>query len=135
MTTLFLDASALLALHLESTHRHIVVDALDNSSTWCASALALGESLAAVSRLTEDPVIRRELEDNIRHTWDFLHVVPVDQRCLDDAVELTGTQPVSMSTAVHLSAATRLPRPVAFATFDAAHIPVALSLGLEVVSG
>lgn len=132
---MFLDASALLALHLESSNRNVVLGALENSSTWCASALALGESLAAVTRITDDAVIRRELEDNIRHTWDFLHVVPVDQRCLDDAVVLTASQPVSMSTALHLSAATRLPRPVHFVTFDAAHIPVALSLGLEVVSG
>jgi hypothetical protein len=44
-------------------------------------------------------------------------------------------QPVGMSTAMHLAAAARLPQPIQFVTFDAAQIPVALSLGFEVVSG
>jgi hypothetical protein len=38
------------------------------------------------------------------------------------------------SIVLHLSAAQRLPQPVSFVTFDPAQIPVALSLGFEVVS-
>jgi hypothetical protein len=75
------------------------------------------------------------MEDMVRHTWDFLHVVPVDQALLDEATSLCQAQPIGVSAALHLAAATRLPRPVQFVTFDAAQIPVALSLGFEVVSG
>jgi hypothetical protein len=43
-------------------------------------------------------------------------------------------QPLHISDAIHLAAATRLPKPVKFVTFDPAQIPVAMSLGFEVVS-
>ena len=133
--TIYLDSSALLAWHVDGASRDVVHKELQRDSTWCASAISLTEALAAVSRLTDDGVLRREFEDNIRHTWDFIHVVPLDQRCLDDAVELMADQPIGVSTALHLVAAKRLPADVTYMTFDAAHIPVALSLGFNVVSG
>ena len=77
----------------------------------------------------------RELEDMVRHTWDFLHVVPTDRSLLDEATTLATQQPIGVSSAMHLAAANRLPRPVRFVTFDPAQIPVALSLGFDVVSG
>jgi predicted nucleic acid-binding protein len=107
---------------------------LKSDSHWCASAIALTEALAAIDRLTEEPILRRDLEDAIRHTWDYIAVVPLDQRCLDDASHLIREQPLHISDALHLSAAQRLPQPVSFVTFDPAQIPVALSLGFEVVS-
>ena len=61
-------------------------------------------------------------------------VVPVDQRCLDDAAALLRDQPLRLADALHLAAASRLPRPLTFVTFDPAQIPVALSLGFDVVS-
>ena len=133
--SVYLDSSALLAWHIDGTVRDVVHDVLSRDATWCASAIALTEALAAVTRLTDDDVLRREFEDNIRHSWDFVHVVPLDQRCLDDAVELMSSQPIGVSTALHLVSARRLPANVTYATFDAAHIPVALSLGFDVVSG
>lgn len=133
--TVYLDSSALVSLHIEGTGRSIVRDALDTDTTWAACSLALSESLASLSRLTDEPVLARYLEDQVRHTWDFLHVVPVDQPLLDDASALCAQQPVGISAALHLSAAARLPAPVRFVTFDAAQIPVALSLGFTVVSG
>lgn len=133
--TLFLDSSALLALHIEGAQREIVFSHLNTETQWCACALALSESIAAASRLTDEPVLVRHIEDLLRHTWDFLHVVPVDQALLDVATDLSQRQPVGISAALHLAAARRLPSPVRYLTFDAAHIPVALSLGFEVVSG
>jgi predicted nucleic acid-binding protein len=133
MTTL-LDATALVALHVECSQRQTVVDALHADSDWVASALALTESLAATHRITDDASLRRELEDSIRHTWDFLYVVPVDQRILDEANFFTAQQPVGVSTAIHLATAQRLGNPLRFVTFDPNQIPVALSLGIEVVS-
>ena len=98
------------------------------------SALALTEALALVGRLTDEPVVRDDLEDALRLQWDRYVVVPVDQRCLDRAAELLRDQPLRLADAIHLAAADRLPRPVSFVTFDPAQIPVALSLGFDVVS-
>lgn len=133
--TIFLDSSALIALHIEGPQRDIVYSQLNTDTQWSACALALTESIAAASRLTDEPVLARHIEDLLRHTWDFLHVVPLDQALLDDATELSQRQPVGISAALHLAAAQRLPAPVQYVTFDAAQIPVALSLGFEVVSG
>ena len=60
--------------------------------------------------------------------------MPVDQQCLDRAANIAREQPVHMSDAIHLAAADRLPRPLSFVTFDASQIPVALSMGFDVVS-
>jgi predicted nucleic acid-binding protein len=132
--TLVLDTSALVALHVNGTARAIVREAMEADDTWCASALAMTEALAVVDRLSDDEITRRDLEDELRRTWDYVSVVPVDQRCLDDASLLVRNQPLHVSDAIHLAAATRLPHPIRFVTFDPAQIPVALSLGFEVVS-
>ena len=96
--------------------------------------MALTEALPTIDRLTDEPVMRADLEDSIRLTWDHLHVVPIDQRCLDRAATLSTVQPVRLTDAIHLAAAERLPRPVRFVTFDPAQIGVALGLGFDVVS-
>lgn len=132
--TIMLDTSALVALHTSGTARTITHDAIKGDSNWCASALALTEAMAIIDRMSEQEFVRRDLEDAIRHTWDYVAVVPVDQRCLDDAALLVREQPLHISDAIHLAAATRLPKPVKFVTFDPAQIPVAMSLGFEVVS-
>jgi len=132
--TVLLDATALLALHVDGAGRGVVIDALERDTAWAACAIALTEAVAATSRLTDEPVLARAVEDGVRHTWDFLHVVPLDQGLLDDAAALCAGQPVGVSAALHLAAAKRLPAPVRLVTFDAAQIPVALSLGFEVVS-
>lgn len=133
--SVFFDSSALLALHVESAARPTVREALERSITWSACALALSEAVAAIARLTDEDVLRRHLEDRVRHSWDFFHVVPVDQALLDDAAALCARQPVGLSAALHLSAAARLPGPVEFVTFESGHIPVAMAMGFSVVSG
>ena len=132
--TLALDTSALLALAVDAAQRRVVLDALHNDPVWCASALALTEALPAIDRLTDEPTLRADLEDAIRLTWDHLHLVPIDQRCLDRAANLARVQPVRLTDAIHLAAAERLPAPVGFVTFDPAQIGVALGLGFDVVS-
>jgi predicted nucleic acid-binding protein len=132
--TVYLDASALVAAHLESPARAVVLDAMRADAEWASSGLTLMESLALIDRVLDDSVLRTDLEDLVRLTWDRLAVVPVDQRCLDRAAALMREQPLRLSDALHLSAADRLPRPVRFVTFDPAQIPVALSLGFDVVS-
>jgi uncharacterized protein len=132
--TLALDTSALLALAIDGAQRRVVLDALETEAVWCASAMALTEALPAIDRLTDEAVLRADLEDAMRLAWDYLHVVPVDQRCLDRAANLSRLQPVRLTDAIHLAAAERLPAPVAFVTFDPAQIGVALGLGFDVVS-
>lgn len=132
--TLALDTSALLAIAAECPQRPVALAALADDEVWCASALALTEALPAIDRLTDERILRADLEDAIRLTWDHLHVVPVDQRCLDRAASLSREQPVRLTDAIHLAAAERLPGPVRLLTFDPAQIGVALGLGLDVVS-
>ena len=125
----------MLALHLESPLRRARRrDALDVDRR-ASSALALTEALALI-----DQAHRRAAA--CRPTWrtrcacsgTATHVVPVDQRCLDRAAQLLREQPLRLADALHLAAADRLPRPITFVTFDPAQIPVALSLGFDVVS-
>ena len=130
--SVFFDTSAVLALHIESSLRRLAIDALDDVT--CVSALALTEALALITKLTGEPVLQADLEDALRLQWDRSAVIPVDQRCLDRAARLLSEQPLRLADALHLAAADRLPRPVTFVTFDPAQIPVALSLGFDVVS-
>jgi uncharacterized protein len=132
--TVALDTSALLALAVDGAQRAVVLAALDEDPVWSASALALTEALPAIDRLTDEEVLRADLEDAVRLAWDHLHVVPVDQRCLDRAAGLAREQPVRLTSAIHLAAAERMPPPVRFVTFDPGQIGVALGLGLDVVS-
>ena len=135
VTHVSLDSTALLALQLDCPARTVVLDALAQAAIWCASSLALSEAVAAAGRVATEPTVADELEDGLRSTWDRLHVVPVDQHCLDRAAELARAQPVTVSTAIHLTAARRISPDGLYVTFDPAHIPVALSLGLQVASG
>lgn len=130
--TVFFDSSAVMALHIESPLRAIAADAL--GAPTCVSALALTEALGLIGKLTDEPVVRADLEDVVRLQWDRYAVVPVDQRCLDRAADLLRDQPLRLADAIHLAAADRLPRPVTFVTFDPTQIPVALSMGFDVVS-
>lgn len=132
--TLYADASALVARHLDLPARAVALEAMRADPVWCASAVTLTECLALIDRLTDDPDVRADIEDLVRLDWDRVHVVPVDQRCLDRAAVLAREQPLRLSDAIHLAAADRLPRPLSFLTFDPAQIPVALSLGFDVVS-
>ncbi len=132
--TISLDTTALLARHLGGPARNIVLDAMADDADWCASALALTEALALVDRITELDSERTMLRRALHDDWDRVNVVPLYQRCLDRATELTRTQPLRTVDALHLAAADRLPRPITFCTFDPRQIGVALALGFSVVS-
>jgi predicted nucleic acid-binding protein len=132
--TVALDTSGLLARHLAGPAGDAARAAMAADPVWCASALALTEALMVVDHLDVELQAREDLRRAIRDDWERIHVVPVDGRCLDRAAELGRTQPLHTVDAVHLAAAERLPRPVTLVTFDSRQIPVALSLGYEVVS-
>lgn len=130
--TIALDTSALLARFLEGPAREVVLEVMAGDGDWCASALALAETLMLVDRLGDDPRRTDALRRAVRDDWERMHVVPVDPLCLERAAELGRTQPLRSIDAIHLAAADRLPAPVTYATFDPAQIPVALSLGFTV---
>lgn len=132
--TLYLDSSALVAAVIEGRGRGVVLESLETDPDWCASALAFTEALALLPRLSDERVLQEDVEDALRLLWDRVAVVPVDQVCLDRAARIAREQPVRISDAIHLAAADRLPRPLRFVTFDSAQIPVALSMGYDVVS-
>ena len=132
--TVFLDPTALLARFLEGPSRDAALGAMRADPVWCASALALSEALMVVDRLGDDPARTDALRRALRDDWERIHIVPVDQRCLDRAAEIGRTQPVRTVDAIHLAAADRLPRPVTFLTFDPGQIPVAMALGFDVSS-
>jgi predicted nucleic acid-binding protein len=132
--TLALDTSALLGRYLSGPHRPVVLDAMVADPDWCASALARAEALGMVDRVCDlahdGDRVRQALNDD----WERIAVVPLDQRCLDRAAELSRQQPLRTVDALHLAAADRLPRPVTYLTFDPRQIPVALALGFDVAS-
>lgn len=130
--TVFFDTSAVMALHIESPLRALATAELAQPT--CVSAIALTEALALIAKLTDETVLQADLEDVLRLQWDRYAVVPVDQYCLDRAAQLLREQPLRLADAIHLAAADRLPRPVTFVTFDPGQIPVALSMGFDVVS-
>lgn len=132
--TIYLDSSALVAAVIEGRGRSVVLESLEADTDWCASALAFAEALALLPRLSDEPVLQDDMEDSLRLLWDRVAVVPVDQLCLDRAAQIAREQPVRIGDAIHLAAADRLPRPLQFVTFDSAQIPVALSMGFDVVS-
>ena len=132
--TVFLDSSALLSVAIEGRGRQVVLDILESEVDWCASALAITEALALIPRLSDEKILQDDVEDAVRLLWDRIHIVPVDQMCLDRAAMIAREQPVHINDAIHLAAADRLPRPLQFVTFDPAQIPVALSMGYDVIS-
>ena len=132
--TVALDTSALLGRYLSGPHRAVVLDAMAADGDWCASALARAEALGMVDRVCDVPTDGDRLRRALRDDWERVAVVPVDQRCLERAAELTRSHPLRTVDALHLAAADRLPRPVTFVTFDPRQIPVALALGFEVAS-
>ena len=132
--TLLLDTSALLALSVDGPHRTSMNEAMRCHTVRVASAMALTEALPTIDRLTDDSLERHDLEDGLRLTWDHLHVVPLDARCLETASRLARERMMRLSDAIHFAAADRLPMPLVFATVDPAQIATALELGYEVWS-
>lgn len=132
--TVALDTSALLGRYLSGPHRSVVLEAMAADPVWCASALARAEALGMVDRVCDLPTDGDRVRRALRDDWERIHVVPLDQRCLDRAAELTREQPLRTVDALHLAAADRLPGPVTYVTFDPRQIPVALALGFAVLS-
>ena len=107
---------------------------MDTHDRWFASALARAEVLQVLHHLAVSRSQHDALWEALRDDWDRFHVVPVDDRCLADAVEIGATYRVRSTDAIHLAAADRLPGPVRYLTFDRRQIPAAAGLGFEVIA-
>lgn len=132
--TIFLDSTALLARYLEGDSSDLTRAAMASDLDWCVSSVALSECFMLLDRLGDDPDRVDELRRNMRDDWERMYVIPVDQLCLDTAAELGRAQPIKFVDAIHIAAASRLPRPLSFISFDPNQLPVAMSLGFEVKS-
>jgi predicted nucleic acid-binding protein len=131
---LAVDTSALVRRYVRASGHGLVTEAMGESGVWCASALARAEALQALHHLAVARSQHDALWQALRTDWDRFHVVPLDERCLADAVEIGATYRVRSVDAIHLAAAARLPRPVRYLTFDRRQIPAAAGLGFEVVA-
>ena len=131
---LFLDTSALVRRYVQAPGQQLVAAAMRADGPWCASALCRSETLLALHHLAVTPSQHARMWGRLRDDWDAFFVVPVDARCLAQAVELGATYGLRTVDAVHLAAADRLPRPARYVTFDRHQIPAAAALGFEVIS-
>jgi predicted nucleic acid-binding protein len=134
VSLLAIDTSALLRRYVRTSGHGLVTEAMAESTTWCASALARTETLQAMHAVAVTPGQHDALWSALRSDWERFHVAPIDDRCLALAVEIGATFRVRSTDAIHLAAAARLPAPVRYLTFDRRQIPAAAGLGFEVVA-
>lgn len=131
---LAIDTSALLRRYIHTAGHGLVTEAMDEHPTWCASAIARSETLQAMHHLAVTQGQHDALWAALRSDWERFHVIPVDDRCLATAVEIGASYRVRSVDAIHLAAASRLPGPVRYLTFDRRQIPAAAGLGFDVIA-
>ncbi|MEZ5168839.1 MAG: type II toxin-antitoxin system VapC family toxin, partial [Acidimicrobiales bacterium] len=114
--------------------RRLVLDAMRDDTTWCASDLARTEVMLALHRIAGSEVLAHDLWAAARADLDAVVIVPVDARCIARATELGARFGLRTVDAVHLAAADRLPRPLQYLTLDRHQIPAAAALGLDLIA-
>lgn len=134
MTVLVLDTSALLRRYVADRRRPLVMAAMADADQWVASALARSEVTLALHQTATDPQSQQLAWAAVRDDWEALWVVPVDGQCLARATEIGARYGITLTAAIHLAAADRLPPPISFLTFDRRQIPAAADLGFDVIS-
>lgn len=132
--TVYLDSSALVACTIFGEAREVVIQTLRQNLNWFSSALSISEAIAAIARITDEEILQIELENSLRQIWDYINVIPIDQQCLDLAATISRKQLIKVSASIHLAAASRIPNPVYFLTFDPDQIMAAEALNFEVTS-
>lgn len=132
--TLALDSSALLRRYVDDRHRSLVLRAMSSAQAWAASALARSELMLALHQAASDPLGQRSAWAAVRDDWEAMWEIPVDGRCLARATEIGARYGITLTAAIHLAAASRLPAPVNFCTLDRRQIPAAADLGFTLIS-
>ncbi|MGB5759846.1 MAG: type II toxin-antitoxin system VapC family toxin [Acidimicrobiales bacterium] len=131
---LVVDTSALLCRYLPDARRRFVGEVMARHAHLVVSSLARTELLLALHQAAGEPERHRTLWDDVGRDWDLFWEVPLDRRCMARATEVGARYGLSVANAIHLAAADRLPRPVAFLTLDRRQIPGAADLGFRVRS-
>jgi len=126
---LFLDTSALVKRYGAEAESDSVLEAMSSDSEWAASALALVEARVSLCRLGFDQATLSTLASTLESDWDRFFVVPVDDLCLSEAIEIGCTRRVRTLDAIHLAAAARL-RGAKLLTFDEQQRNAASALSL-----
>jgi predicted nucleic acid-binding protein len=129
---LFLDTSALLKRYVDEDGTGTVVAAMAGDHEWIASALTGAETAVAISRLPVAEDDRARQQRRYEEDWEHFRVVPVDAECLRDAARIAAAQGIRIVDAIHLAAASRLPQPFRFVTFDPDQADAARALDLDV---
>ena len=128
---LFLDTSALVKRYVAEDGTEPVLELMEHDRDWAASALAVAEARVTLCHVGFDEATVSSLADALASDWDRFFVVPVDELCLAQAIEIGCAHRVRTLDAVHLAAAGRL-RAVTLATFDLRQREAAEALGLAV---
>lgn len=130
---LAIDSSALVTRYVDEPASAEVTALMDAERRWCASDLVRCETSILLARLATSARQAEELTARLHADWDAFHVVPVDERCLTRAAEIGADFGLRVVDAIHLAAATRLPRPVRLLTLDPRQVLAAVALDLEPV--
>jgi predicted nucleic acid-binding protein len=132
---LFLDTSALVKRFVEEDGTAVLLALMDQDPDWAASALAMAEAEVTLCHRGLDEREEAAQRLRLRRDWERFTVVPVDAQCLLEAAEIGCTAKVRTLDAIHLAAAARLPKPLAFVTFDRRQAAAAPGLGLQLATG
>jgi predicted nucleic acid-binding protein len=130
---IFVDTSALVKRYVDEPGRDLVLEVMAGDHVWVASELARAEAALALTRVAATSRQADRLHRLLADDWDAFHVVPVDDRCLAAAAEIGSGHGVSVSTAIHLAAASRLPKPVGYLTLDPRQVSAAVALDLDLL--
>lgn len=130
---LFLDTSAVVKRYVAEDGSEQVAELMEDDRDWCASALCYPETRVTICHLGFDAEALAALASAADADWERFFVVPLDELCLAQAVEIGCVHRVRTLDAVHLAAAARLPGRPLFVSFDARQRDAASALGLPVV--
>ena len=127
---LFLDTSALLKRYVAEEGTDRVLELMAGDSDWAASALAVAEARVTLCHLGFGPETISALAGALETDWERFFVIPVDELCLAEAIEIGCAERLRTLDAIQLAAARRLPD-VSVLTFDKRQRAGATALGLE----
>lgn len=105
---LYIDTSALVRRYLPDAKALAVLEAMAADSVWVTSALTRTETQLVLHRAATGQSHLEDLWNVFRHDWERMYVIPVDDRCLADAVERGAKYGLNLPDSIHLAAAQRL---------------------------
>lgn len=106
---LYLDASAIVKLHIQETHTRelmkLVLDESERGARVTTSCVSYAEVLAAFARNVADESDLNRLNSDFLRTWPRYHVIFLDQNVLNVAGILSRTYRLRGFDALHLASA------------------------------